>query len=131
MVQTIPITIERAALIGMIANRFNLSEWEVTIVESICEKYWRKLDDNWMINKNNIQPESVICAAVMYALPSTDFEIVNDIMSKLHTDSNIRNSRIVMTQRLCDDYKNKVGNLKDVRLVPHSKAVALMKMLKA
>lgn len=105
------------------------SEWETTIVESICEKYWRKLDDNWMINKNNIHAESVICAAVMYALPSTDFEIVKDIMTKLHPDSSIRESRIVMTTRLVDDYKNKVGNLKDARLVPHSKAVELRKML--
>jgi hypothetical protein len=132
MTQTITITIERAALIGMLAHRFNLSMWETTIVETICDKYWRKIDDNCMINKKNIQPESIICASVLYSLPErTEFEpIVREIMSSLHTDSSIVESRITMTKRLCEDYKNKVGDLKSLRLVEKSKAVELMNMLK-
>jgi hypothetical protein len=130
MVQPIIVTIERAALIAVFAQKFNLSQWETTIVESICEKYWRKIDTNLMINKANIHVESIICASVMYALPDKDFEpIVREIMSSLHTDSSIAGSRITMTRRLCEDYKNKVGDLKALRLVEHSKAVELMKMM--
>lgn len=54
------LTIERAALVAVIVQKFNLTDYETTVLKSLADKAFNKIDNNRLIDQKRQYSESIV-----------------------------------------------------------------------
>ena len=124
------LTIERSALCAVIATRFSLTDFETTVLESLADKSFTKIDNNRLIDRHKQYAESIVLSCLLYLKPATDIEHILNFISALYESNRDIASRMNLMQQYTQTAPARLGRLTDLKLVNPSIAVELRDLLR-